>query len=89
MAYDNYNFFVRSDTLSTERPSDVVLSIAGPAPRGVAAAGFMARYCRIPAACCKARGTQTRSIRLESAKEIAQPAIAALLDAAVAEARTP
>ena len=83
LVYDNYNFFVIGYS-PTERPTDAILSMACSA-NGV---GLAFPYCGTklpdPHKVLRGSGTSNRSIHLESAKTLARPEIAELIDAAVA-----
>jgi hypothetical protein len=83
MVYDNYNFFVIGYS-PTERPTDAILSMAC-SPNGV---GLAFPYCGTklpdPHKILRGSGTSNRSIHLESAKTLARPEVAELIDAAVA-----
>ena len=83
LVYDNYNFFVIGYS-PTERPTDAILSMACSA-NGV---GLAFPYCGTklpdPRQILRGSGTSNRSIHLESAKTLARPEVAELIDAAVA-----
>jgi hypothetical protein len=83
LVYDNYNFFVIGYS-PTERPTDAILSIACSA-NGV---GLAFPYCGTklpdPHRLLRGSGTSNRSIHLESAKTLARPEVADLMDAATA-----
>jgi hypothetical protein len=87
LVYDNYNFFVIGYG-STERPSDAILSIAA-AANGVGLCLIHGAILPDPKKILQGSGKQTRFIRLESAKTLARPEVAAVLAAAVAKAKTP
>lgn len=87
MVYDNYNFFVIGYS-STERPSDAILSIAAGA-NGVSLCLIHGAHLPDPGGVLQGGGSQTRFIRLDSAKDLAKPTIATLIDAAVAQAKAP
>src|SRR5262245_21413310 len=77
LVYDNYNFFVIGYS-ATERPSDAILSI-------VAKAGAVS-LCFIhgaklpdPNHVLEGAGNQTRFVRLDSARTLDRPAVAALV----------
>jgi hypothetical protein len=85
MVYDNYNALVIG-FVPTERPSDVVLSIAL-YPRWVTM--FFMHGARLPdpAGRLEGDGKQVRGIRLASAKTLDEPAVRALITAACDQAR--
>jgi hypothetical protein len=87
LVWDNYNFFVIGYS-PTERPSDAVLSIAARA-KGLGLCFIHGAKLPDPAKLLSGSGNQTRFIRLESAETLAQPAVEALIAAAVAEAEIP
>ena len=87
LVYDNYNFFVIGFS-PTERPSDAIVSITARAGsvglcfiRGVGLPD--------PDRLLRGSGNQTRSIPLPSAGTLAEPAVEALIAAAVARSRVP
>jgi hypothetical protein len=87
LVYDNYNFFVIGYG-PTERPSDAILSIAA-AANGVGLCFLHGASLPDPKKILLGSGKQTRFIRLESAEMLARPEVAAVLAAAVAQAKTP
>jgi hypothetical protein len=87
LAWDNYNFFVIGYS-PTDRPSDAVCSIAAGA-NGVGLCFIHGARLPDPQRILLGSGKQTRFIRLESAAVLDRPEVAALLAAAVAEAKTP
>jgi hypothetical protein len=87
LAYDNYNFFVLGYG-PTERPSDAVVSIACGA-NGVGLCFLHGATLPDPQRILLGSGNQTRFIRLESADVLKRPEVAALLERAIARARTP
>jgi len=87
LVYDNYNFFVIG-YCSTERPSDAILSIAA-AANGVGLCLIHGASLPDPKKILQGAGKQTRFIRLESAEMLARPEVAAVLAAAVTQAKTP
>jgi len=87
LVYDNYNFFVIG-YCATERPSDCLVSIAA-AANGVGLAFYYGARLPDPHELLLGSGTQNRFIRLESAATLARPEVAELIDAAVAQAKTP
>jgi hypothetical protein len=87
LVYDNYNFFVIG-YCSTERPSDCIVSIATGA-NGVALSFYHGATLPDPQKVLLGSGRQHRFVRLESAATLAQPEVEALIDAALAQAKTP
>ena len=87
LAYDNYNFFVLGYG-STERPSDCIVSVAAGA-NGVGLCFIHGASLSDPHKLLLGSGNQTRFIRLESVDVLARPEVKALVDAAIALAKTP
>ncbi len=87
LAYDNYNFLAIGYSAS-ERPSDCILSLAA-AANGVGLSFYYGAALPDPQKILLGSGNQNRFIRLPSPAVLAQPAVAALIGAAVAQARTP
>jgi hypothetical protein len=87
MVYDNYNFFVIGYGPS-ERPSEAFLSIAAGA-NAVSLCFLYGIGLPDPTGLLRGSGKQVRSLRLESADALATPAVAALVDHAVAECDPP
>jgi hypothetical protein len=87
LAWDNYNFFVIGYS-PTDRPSDAIFSIAAGA-NGVSICFIQGARLPDPTRILLGSGKQTRFVRLESAAVLERPALAALLAAAVADAKTP
>src|SRR6185369_740819 len=71
LVYDNYNFFVIGYS-PTERPSDAIVSIAARA-NGVGLCFIHGAGLPDPKRLLQGSGNQTRFIRLESAKRLAEP----------------
>ena len=86
LVYDNYNFFVIG-YCATERSSDCIVSIAA-AANGVGLSFYRGADLPDPHKLLLGSGTQNRFIRLESAKVLSNPRIAALINAAVSQAPT-
>jgi hypothetical protein len=87
LVYDNYNFFVIG-YCSTERPSDCIVSVAA------AANGVGLSFCRgaslpDPHKILLGSGNQNRFIRLGSVEILSRPEVEALIEAAVAQGKTP
>ena len=87
LAYDNYNFFVIAYG-PTERPSDCIFSIAA-AANGVGLCFLHGARLDDPNKILLGSGSQTRFIRLESAEVLEQPPVRELIDAAIAQAKSP
>jgi hypothetical protein len=87
VVYDNYNFFVIGFS-ATERPSDTIVSIAA-AANGVGLAFYRGATLPDPHKILAGSGTQNRFVRLDSAARLADPQVKALIDAAVAQSKTP
>jgi hypothetical protein len=85
--YDNYNFLAIG-YCTTERTSDCLVSLAASA-KGVALSFYHGADLADPQGVLVGSGRQNRFIRLESAASLGKPAVAALIDAAVACAATP
>lgn len=87
LVYDNYNFFVIGYS-PTERPSDYIVSLAA-AANGVGLSFNHGATLPDPHHLLQGSGKQNRFIRLESAATLAQPKVAALINAAVAMGKVP
>jgi hypothetical protein len=87
LVYDNYNFFVIGYG-PTERPSHAIVSLAC-AKSGVGLAFLYGRSLPDPQGLLLGNGKQTGFIRLPSAKTLSEPAVEALLQAAVEHAKAP
>lgn len=87
LVYDNYQFLAIGYSAS-ERASDCIASLAV-SPRGVALSFYYGSTLPDPGKVLQGAGNQNRFIRLTSAATLAEPAVAALLRAATAQARTP
>jgi hypothetical protein len=87
LVYDNYNFFVIG-YCATERPSDCIVSIAA-AASGVVLSFYYGATVPDPHELLLGSGSQNRFLRLESARTLAHPHVAALISAAVAQGKTP
>jgi hypothetical protein len=81
LVYDNYNFFVIGYG-PTERPSDAVLSIAA-GTSGVGICFIHGAKLPDPEGILLGGGKQTRFVRVPSVSILKQPAVHALIDAAV------
>jgi hypothetical protein len=87
LVWDNYNFFVIGYS-ATERPSDSVVALAA-ASNGVGLSFYRGATLPDPHRILLGSGKQNRFIRLESAKTLARPEVEALIEAAIAQAKTP
>jgi hypothetical protein len=87
LVYDNYNFFVLGYS-ATERPSDCIVSVAAGA-NGVGLSFYRGATLPDPHQILLGSGTQNRFIRVGSAEVLSRAEIEALIDAAVAQAKTP
>jgi len=87
LVYDNYNFFVIGYS-TTERPSDSIVSLTANS-KGVGLCFIYGASLADPHKRLSGSGTQTRFIRLPSPATLSEPAIAALIEAAIADADPP
>ena len=87
LVYDNYNFFVIG-YCPNERPSDSIFSIAAGA-NGVGLCFIRGASLPDPHKILLGSGTQTRFIRLESAKTLALPEVEELISVAIAKSKVP
>jgi Domain of unknown function (DU1801) len=87
LVYDNYNFFVIG-FCSAPRASDCIVSMASNA-HGVTLFFCYGARLSDPSNILQGSGNQVRFIRLDSAATLAEPAVEALIRAAIAEAKTP
>ena len=87
LVYDNYNFFVIGYSAS-ERPSDCLVSLAA-AANGVGLSFYYGATLPDPHKVLLGAGSQNRFVRLPSAATLSEPAVAALIDAAERQAKTP
>ncbi len=87
LVYDNYNFLVFG-FCTTERSSDCICSLAC-SSKGVALSFYYGATLPDPHGVLLGSGNQNRYVRLNSAATLREPAVAALIDAAVADAETP
>ena len=85
--YDNYNFLAIG-YCTTERTSDCIVSLAVSA-KGVALSFYYGATLPDPQKVLLGGGKQNRFVRLPSAATLDEPAVAALIRAAVAQAKTP
>src|SRR5262249_37177961 len=87
LVWDNYNFFVIGYS-PTERPADSIVSIAARAG-GVGLCFIRRAGLPDPKKLLLGSGRQTRFIRVESARLLADPDVEALVTAAIDRAGTP
>jgi len=87
LVYDNYNFLAIG-YCSSERTSDCLLSLAASA-KGLALSFYYGATLPDPDKLLLGSGKQNRYVRLESAATLREPAVEALIDAAIAHAKTP
>lgn len=87
IVYDNYNFFVLGYG-PTERPSHAIVSLAC-SKNGVGLAFLYGRTLPDPQHLLLGNGSQTGFIRLPSVATLHEPAVEALLQAAVEQAKVP
>jgi hypothetical protein len=85
--YDNYNFLAIGFCAS-ERTSDCIVSLAVSA-KGVSLSFYYGASLPDPHRILLGSGKQNRFVRLDSANDLAQPAVESLIQAAVAQAKTP
>jgi len=86
LVWDNYNFFVIGYS-ATERPSDSVVSLAAGA-NGVGLSFYRGASLPDPHRILLGEGSQNRFIRLDSARILTRPEVAALITEAVARMKT-
>ena len=87
VVYDNYNFLVFG-FCTTERPSDCMVSLVANA-KGVGLSFYYGATLPDPYKLLQGSGRQNRFIRLGGAATLADPHVAALVDAAIAQAKQP
>jgi hypothetical protein len=87
LVYDNYNFLAIGFA-TTERTSDCLLSLASYA-KGVSLFFYYGATLPDPDKLLQGGGKQVRFIRLENAKTLTNTKVAALVRAAVAQAKSP
>ena len=87
LVYDNYNFFVIG-FCTTERPSDCIFSLAANA-KGVGLSFYYGSTLPDPHKILMGGGSQNRFIRLPELATLSKPEVMALLQAAVAQAKSP
>jgi len=87
LVYDNYNFFVIGYGPS-ERPSEAIFSLAAQA-KGLSLCFLQGAGLPDPQGLLRGSGNVVRNIRLESAATFDQPAVRALMKAALERAKRP
>ncbi len=87
MVYDNYNFFVIGYS-PTERASDAIFSIAA-ASNGVGLAFLQGASLPDPKKLLQGSGKKNRFIRLPTLAPLKSPDVRNLMEAALAQAKTP
>lgn len=87
LVYDNYNFLVIGYS-PTERPSDAIVSIAARA-NGVGLCFLHGAGLPDPDGLLLGSGSQTRFIRLESGRDLSNPAVERLIRAAIERSPEP
>ncbi len=87
LVYDNYNFFVIG-YCTTPRASDCIVSIAA-AANGVGLSFYNGAALPDPNGILQGSGKQNRFIRIPAAGTLRAPAVLSLINAAVAQAKTP
>jgi hypothetical protein len=87
LVYDNYQFLAIGFA-ATERASDCVVSLAV-SPKGVALSFYYGASLPDPRGVLLGSGNQNRYVRLDSAATLKEPAVEALIRAAIASAKTP
>jgi hypothetical protein len=87
LIYDNYNFFVIGYG-PTERPSEAIVSLAAQADR-IALCFLHGKKLPDPAKLLRGSGNQVRSMRLESAADLARPQVRALISEGFARGVAP
>jgi hypothetical protein len=87
LVYDNYNFFVIG-YCTTPRPSDCIVSIAA-AANGVGISFYYGATLTDPERLLQGEGKQNRFIRVPDVRILREPAVRALINAAIAQAKAP
>jgi hypothetical protein len=87
IVYDNYNFLVFGFSAS-ERPSDCIVTLAA-ASNGAGLMFYYGATLPDPHGILLGSGKQNRFVRLPSAAVLDEPAVDALIKAAVKQAKTP
>jgi uncharacterized protein DUF1801 len=87
LVWDNYNFFVIGYS-PTDRPTDSIFSIAARA-NGLGLCFIHGAKLPDPKGLLLGSGSQTRFVRLESAKDLSDPDVESLMQAAIDRASKP
>ena len=87
LVYDNYNFLAIG-YCSTERASDCIVSLAA-AANGVGLSFYHGATLSDPEKILQGSGKQNRFVRLPSAATLTEPAVEALIQAAIEQAKCP
>jgi hypothetical protein len=87
LVYDNYNFFVIGYS-PTERPSDTIVSLAA-AANGIGLSFYNGAGLPDPTGILLGSGKQNRFVRLPTAATLDEPAVNALIEAAIQSAKIP
>jgi hypothetical protein len=87
LVWDNYNFFVIGYCAS-EKPSSCIVSLAA-AANGVGLSFYNGASLGDPEHLLEGEGKQNRFVRLPTAAALHEPGVAALIQAAVAQAKVP
>jgi hypothetical protein len=87
LVYDNYNFFVIG-FCSSERPSDCIVSLIANS-QGVGLSFYWGSTLPDPHKILQGGGSQNRFVRLLTPSTLSDPKVIVLINAAVAQAKTP
>jgi hypothetical protein len=87
LVWDNYNFFVIGYSAS-EKPSSCIVSLAA-AANGVGLSFYNGASLDDPEHLLQGEGKQNRFVRLPAAATLREPGVAALIQAAIAQATVP
>ena len=87
VVYDNYNFLVFG-FCTTERPSDCIVSLTANA-KGAGLSFYYGATLPDPHKLLQGGGSQNRFVRLPTAATLVDTHVAALIDAAIAQAKNP
>jgi hypothetical protein len=87
LVWDNYNFFVIGYCAS-EKPSSCIVSLAA-AANGVGLSFYHGASLEDPEHLLQGEGKQNRFVRLPAAATLQEPGVAALIQAAMAQAQVP
>jgi len=87
LVWDNYNFFVIGYCAS-EKPSSCIVSLAA-AANGVGLSFYNGASLKDPGHLLQGEGKLNRFVRLPAAAALHEPGVAALIQAAIAQAKVP